>query len=105
MTLQGNSPSCRQFNIQSRRGIIRQPDDPREPIQTVPDRDIQRLAEYPITLLRIGDHLGVSARDVEDDGVVGLGDVAAHFDVCVGVWVSVVMMGLGGRGAYGRRSG
>ena len=62
--------------------IVRQPNDPRKPIQTVSYGNIQRLPEYPILLLRVGDDLGVTAGYVEDDGVVGRGDVATHLDVC-----------------------
>jgi hypothetical protein len=69
------------LNVVPRTRIVPQPDDPRESVQAVTNGDIERFSEDAIPLLGVGDDLGVPARDVEDDGVVGGGDLAAHLDV------------------------
>ena len=70
-----------ELDIVTRTRIVAQPDDPCESIQAIADGDIESLAEYAISLLGIGDHLGIATRDVEHDGVVGGCDLAAHLDV------------------------
>jgi hypothetical protein len=81
-----DSPLGALLDIITRSRIVRQPYDPRKPIQTVPHGDIQRLPEDPVLLLRVGDDLSVPAGDVKDDWVVRCGDVAAHLDVCREDW-------------------
>jgi hypothetical protein len=69
------------LDVESGTRIVREPDDSGKPIETVPDGDVERLAKDTIPLLRIRDHLRVSARNVQDDGVGGTGDHSAHLDV------------------------
>ena len=69
------------LNIIPRRRIIADPQHPRKPIQTIPHRDVQRLAEDPVPAGGVRDYLRVSAGYVKYDRVQGAGDLAAHLDV------------------------
>ncbi len=62
-------------------GVIAEVDDAREAVETVSDGDIESLAEDAIALLRVRDDLGVSARDIEHDGILCAGDLATHLDI------------------------
>jgi hypothetical protein len=72
------------LDVIARTRIVPQTDGPGEPIKTVPNGDVERLAEDAISVLRVGDDLGVSSRNVEDDRVGRGGDVAGDLDVCEG---------------------
>ena len=69
------------LDVVPRRGIIRNRQRPRKAIQTVPHRDIQRLAEDAIPLHAVRDHLRVPSRDIQDDRIGRAGDLPPHLDV------------------------
>lgn len=69
------------LDVITRAGIIGESEDPGKAIKAIADGDVDGLSEDPIPPLAIGDDLGVPPADVEDDGVLGAGDDAAHLDV------------------------
>ncbi len=86
-------PFRRYFNILSRTGIITNADDPSEPIQAISDGNVQRFSKDAITLPGVCNDLGVSTRDIQDDGISGTGDLSTHLDVCVSVVVRMYFVG------------
>lgn len=69
------------FNVVARGRVVAYLERAREAVEAVADGNIERLAKYAVALLGVGNDLGVAAGDVEDDGVLGASDLAAHFNV------------------------
>ena len=56
-------------------------DEPREPIEAVADRNVNRLAKHAIAARRVADHLRVAAAHVEYNRVYCTRNNAPHLDV------------------------
>lgn len=69
------------LDVVARRGVVADVEHAGEAVEAVADGDVERLAKDAVALLGVGNDLGVAAADVQHDGVVGAGDLAAHFDV------------------------
>ena len=77
----GFSPSWLLFNIVSRKWVVGDHQCASESIDAVSYGDVQGLTEDTIQLGRVGDDLGVAARYVKDDGVIGARYRATHLDI------------------------
>ena len=74
---------CFLLDVVSRAGIIAEIDNSRKSIQAVSDSDVEGFAKYSIALARVCNDLGVSARDIEDYGVLCTSNIATHFNILV----------------------
>ncbi|GIX64502.1 nitronate monooxygenase [Babesia caballi] len=65
------------------RGLVGETEQPRQAVKHVAGRDVESLAQHgvdlPLDVVR--EHLGVAARDVQDDGVLVAAQEAAHLDM------------------------
>lgn len=69
------------LDVVARGGVVADVQRAREAVEAVAHGDVEGLAEDAVALLGVRDDLGVAARDVQHDGVVGARDLAAHLDV------------------------
>lgn len=69
------------LDVVARRGVVADVEHAGEAVEAVADGDVERLAKDAVPLLGVGNDLGVAAADVQHDGVICAGDLAAHLDV------------------------
>mmetsp|Transcript_131502 Transcript_131502/g.195929 ORF Transcript_131502/g.195929 Transcript_131502/m.195929 type:complete len:240 (+) Transcript_131502:225-944(+) len=69
------------LNLVSRRRFVGYIHYPREPIETISNRNVNRLSKNTIPLIGIGNDLSISSTHVQDDGIRRPGGDASHFDV------------------------
>ena len=69
------------LDVVAGRRIVAELEGAREAVEAVAHGHVDGLAEDAVAAVAVADHLGVAAADVEDGGVVGARDQAAHLDV------------------------
>lgn len=70
-----------QLDVEPRCRVVRQPQLPRDPVQAVAHRHVERLAEDAVAAARVGHDLRVAARRVQHHRVREPRREAAHLDV------------------------
>ena len=61
--------------------VITQVDHPSKSVQAIPHSNVKGLAEDTVSLLGVSNDLSVPSRNVEYNGALSTGDLAAHFDI------------------------
>ena len=69
------------LDVVARRRVVGDAQRAGEAVETVAHGDVEGLAEDPVPLRRVRDHLRVAAGDVEDHGICGPRDRPPHLDV------------------------
>lgn len=70
------------FDIISWAWIIAEANNPGESVQTVSNGKVKCLAEYAISLTRIGDDLRIASRHVEYHRVLRTSNETSHLNIC-----------------------